>query len=437
MSSLADRLRGVVRPGASHATTPAPEGVTDRVEAVPRGDRPRGRTADPAEVLGGEWRDVRGQRFATVDRTYLPGHRHGHVAVADGLPPQDGWARLPLLAGGACGGRLLFVDLETTGLAGGAGTQAFLVGCAWFDGGVFRVRQFLLTTTAAERAMLEAVAELAGGADTVVTFNGKTFDLPLIETRYLFQRMETPFGGMPHVDMLHAARRLWRADDSTAEGSGCRLGELERVLCGHERDGDVPGFEIPARYFHFVRTGDARPLADVLEHNRLDLLSLALLTARAAQVLDEGPSGARSAREAHGMGRYYERAGLLGEARECYARAAGLDGAPVPGDDPTRAEALRAFALLARRQRRHDDAARAWRRALDLGRCPAGILREATEALAVHHEHRLRQPKVARSFALKALDYQGSAAGRRAVQHRLERLGRKLGEPVLAELLDG
>jgi hypothetical protein len=237
--------------------------------------------------------------------------------------------------------------------------------------------------------------------------------------------------------MLHAARRLWRADDGAAEGSGCRLGELERLLCGHEREGDVPGFEIPARYFHFVRTGDARPLADVLEHNRLDLLSLALLTARAAQVLDEGPSGARSAREAHGMGRYYERAGLLGDARASYARAAGLEGAPVPGDDTTRAEAMRAFALLARRQRRYDDAARAWRGALDLRRCPAGILREATEALAVHHEHRLRQPTVARAFALRALDCQGSVAGRRAAQHRLERLSRKLGEPVLAELLEG
>jgi tetratricopeptide (TPR) repeat protein len=233
--------------------------------------------------------------------------------------------------------------------------------------------------------------------------------------------------------MQPAARRLGGAHDSAAEGSGCRLGELERVLCGHEREGDVPGFEIPARYFQFVRTGDARPLAGVLEHNRLDLLSLALLTARAAQVLDDGPSGARSAREAHGMGRYYERAGLLADARASYARAAGLDGPTVPGDDTTRAEALRAFALLARRQRRYDDAARAWRGALDLARCPAGILREATEALAVHHEHRLRQPTVARAFAQRALDYQGSVAGRRAARHRLDRLNRKLGEPELAE----
>jgi tetratricopeptide (TPR) repeat protein len=283
--------------------------------------------------------------------------------------------------------------------------------------------------------MLEAVAGLAGAADTVVTFNGKTFDLPLIETRYLFQRMETPFAGMPHVDMLHASRRLWRADEG--DGGGCRLSELERALCAHEREGDVPGFEIPARYFHFVRTGDARPLEGVLEHNRLDLLSLALLTARAAQLLDEGPHAARTAREAHGLGRFYERAGLLADARASFARAAGLEGERLPGDDATRAEALRGFALLARRQRRHEDAAAAWSRVLELRRCPPAILREATEALAVHHEHRLREPGAARAFALRALQYQGSVAGRRAVQHRLERLSRKLGEPALAEFLKG
>ncbi len=125
-------------------------------------------------------------RFLVVDRKYSPGHRHGRMALADALPPSDGpWPHLPLLAGGRCGANLLFVDLETTGLGGGAGTYAFLVGCAWFDGGTFRVRQFFLSSYSAERAMLEAVGSLAGRTDTVVTYNGKSFDLPLIETRFL------------------------------------------------------------------------------------------------------------------------------------------------------------------------------------------------------------------------------------------------------------
>jgi uncharacterized protein YprB with RNaseH-like and TPR domain len=413
---------------------------------------------DAAEILDGEWQERRGQRFVVIDRKYSPGYRLGHVTVADGLPPADGmWSRLPLLAGTSCSGRMLFVDLETTGLAGGAGSYAFLVGCGWFESGTFRVRQFFLSSFGAERGLLEAVVDAAHSAGTIVTYNGKSFDMPLMETRFLLHRMETPFAGRPHVDMLHPARRLWRqtaggehdrwdqegrtfrdrgftdgpdsSDDAgigrgAGEG-GCRLSSLEDALCGHQREGDVAGFEIPSRYFHFVRSGDARGLAPVLEHNRLDLLALALVTARAAQLLEDGPTAARTAREALGMGRLYERAGLEAEARAAFD-CAGL----MPAADPmTRAEALRASAVLSRRQRRHDDAAAAWQRILELRGAPANITREATEALAVHHEHRLRDPLSARTFALQSMKLPQTVARRAAVQHRLARLDRKLGEP--------
>ena len=314
---------------------------------------------------------------------------------------------------------MLFLDLETTGLAGGAGTYAFLVGCAWFDGPVFRIRQYFLSSFAAERVLLDAVTGLAADAGAVITYNGKTFDLPLIETRYLLHRQSTPFAGLPHVDMLHPARRLWR--DEEQEG-GCRLSELENTLLGHEREGDVPGFEIPARYFQFVRSGDARPLEAVLEHNRLDLLSLALVTAHAARLLEEGPMAARNAREAVGMGRLYERSGHIGEASACYWRAPEL-----PGDAGSHAEGLRGYAVLARRQRRYRDAADAWRRVLELRRCPPQIAREAMEALAVHHEHRQRDLETARGFALQSLQIQASAARRQSLQHRIARIDRKLG----------
>ena len=108
----------------------------------------------------------------------------------------------------------MFIDLETTGLSGGAGTVAFLVGCGYFDLGAFQVRQFLLTSHAGERALLAAVAEFFDEADLIVTYNGKTFDVPVMETRWLFHRMEMPSigapGGVPHFDMLHPARRLWK-----------------------------------------------------------------------------------------------------------------------------------------------------------------------------------------------------------------------------------
>jgi uncharacterized protein YprB with RNaseH-like and TPR domain len=451
VSSLVERLREVIRPVPPER--PRPDIHVPRVSDTPEADgpdaRPHPATADAAAVLDGQWQERRGQRFVVIDRKYSPGYRHGRIAVADGLPPADGmWARLPLLAGTSCSGRMLFVDLETTGLAGGAGSYAFLIGCGWFESGSFRVRQFFLSSFAGERGLLEAVVETAGAAGTIVTYNGKSFDVPLMETRFLLHRMDMPFAGRPHVDMLHPARRLWRRSASgeperwdtnrasggpeigggskhSAPGGGdCRLSTLEDVLCGHRREGDVAGFEIPSRYFHYVRSGDARALAPVLEHNRLDLVALALVTAHAAQLLEDGPASARTAREALGMGRLYERAGLDEDASAAFERAALLAG----GDVVTRAEALRACALLARRQRRHDDAAAAWRRILELRGAPAGMTREATDALAVHHEHRLRDPLSARTFALQSMKLPQTVARRQAVQHRLGRLNRKLGE---------
>jgi hypothetical protein len=202
--NLGERLRGVIRPGGSALPNPS--------YAHP---------GDIAEALNGEWREGRGHRYLVVDRTFHAGYRLGRVTVADSLPADQGrWPRLELLltgpAAGAPGGPLLFLDLETTGLAGGAGTYAFLIGFGWFDGGVFRVRQFVLTSFAAERALLEDVAALMRTAGMLVTYNGKTFDAPLIDTRFLFHRLVAPSNGLAHLDLLHPARRLWRSSTATA-----------------------------------------------------------------------------------------------------------------------------------------------------------------------------------------------------------------------------
>jgi hypothetical protein len=366
---------------------------------------------DAAEILGGEWRESHGRKFLVVERKYSPGYRHGRVSVADCLPP---WARFELLGG--TNGQMLFLDLETTGLAGGAGTYAFLVGCGWFEGGTFRLRQFFLADFGAERALLEAVGELAGTQACIVTYNGKTFDLPLLETRFSLQRMPTPFAEIAHVDMLHPARRMWR--DEEVE---CRLTFLEQALCGHERESDVPGFEIPSRYFQYVRSGDARPLQAVLEHNRLDIVSLAMLTARAAQLLEEGPSATLTRREAFGLGRLYERAGLMDDALASYRRASGAGGGML------RVEALRASAIVLRRLRRYEEAAAMWRDLLAAPECSPAYAREASEALAVHHEHRARDLEMARDFAVQSLSLKGTPARQQATRHRLARLDRKLG----------
>jgi uncharacterized protein YprB with RNaseH-like and TPR domain len=458
--NLADRLRSVIR------SEPAKAGPYDDASGD-REDR-RGRLQPDhldhvADTLGGEWREARGQQYLVIDRKFPAGHVLGRVAVSDCLPAADGlWPQLGLLMCGTKGSgelrdRLIFVDLETTGLGGGAGTYAFLVGCGWFEGAAFRVRQFLLTSFAAERGLLEDVADTLGAAGSLATYNGKTFDLPLIDTRFLFHRMAASFSGLPHLDMLHPARRLWSplrrrggpysrtpqpalpgraagrpdpGEPSVAAGdreATCRQTVVEQMVLGHVREGDVSGFEIPSRYFQYVRTGDPRPLEGVLEHNRLDLLALAMLTANAANLLQEGAAGARTAREALGLGRLYERGDLIAEARACYSRAA--DESSFEADALTRAEALRAHGVLCRRARQFDEAATAWRRILALRTCPAHIAQEATEALAVHHEHRLRDLRAARQFAIQTLQFNSSATRVEAVHHRVARLDRKLGGP--------
>jgi len=190
------------------------------------------------------------------------------------------------------------------------------------------------------------------------------------------------------------------------------------------RRGDVPGFEIPARYFHFVRSGDPAPLEAVFEHNRLDLLSLAALTARALHLSRIGPAHTRDPREAAGLGLTYARAGLDVRAEEAYRRAVELAGS---ASSVVLIEALRALAVMWRRARRYEDAAACWRRVLAERPCPPHVAREAREALAIHHEHRLRDLVAARTFALQSLESESQPAWNRAVRHRLARIDRKMG----------
>jgi uncharacterized protein len=237
--------------------------------------------------------------------------------------------------------------------------------------------------------------------------------------------------------VLHPARRFWKRASTGARAfqasggafqasdDGCSLAALEKQILGVRRAGDVAGFEIPSRYFQFVRTGDARPLAAVLEHNRLDLLSLAALTARLFHLAHNGPDAARDAREALALGHVYMRGGLTARACDAYRRAVEMTERGVVSQ-LVRIESLRALALSHRRTRHHADAAACWRRLVDAPGCPPRLVREATEALAVHHEHRERDLQAAKAFALRSLEAEAQPAWTRAVQHRLARLDRKL-----------
>ena len=435
-------VAGTGRIGAHESAVVSPDapGAVSRSSSdVPQRKASSLRRSNLEAVLGGEWRLERNARSFVVRRRFDAESMYGRMRMGDLAETlTNASAGASLVATGVPRAPFVFFDLETTGLSGGAGTHAFLIGCAWFeDDGAFVTEQHVMADYAAERGMLAVAARDLARAGALVTFNGKSFDAPVLETRYLFHRMTSPYAEVPHVDVLHPARRFWGGHAEL----GCSLIALEQQLLGARRVGDVPGFEIPERYFQYVRGGDARPLADVLEHNRLDLLSLAGLTARLLHLVTHGASSTDDARECLALGRVYERAGDSVRAEAAYVRTVSLtkseafsgravsrrmaaDWAWTPSG--MRAEALRSLAVNARRRRRFSEAAAWWRQLLDVPGCQAQLRREATEALAIHHEHRDRDLAAAKMFALKSLEAGTETAWGDAVRHRLARIERKM-----------
>lgn len=235
--------------------------------------------------------------------------------------------------------RALFLDTETTGLGSGGGIWAFLVGMAAFDAeGRLEVEQLLLQSPADEAALVERVAERVAGCDFVVSYNGKTFDFPLLASRALMCRLP-PLPPRPHLDLLHVARRLHRA-----RLGACRLVTLESEVLGFVRGPDIEGGEIPARYAHFLRTGDEEALACVVEHNAWDVASMAALVGLYGEPLQLlHPS------DLLGMARTLKRAGALSEAERAAEtaldRGAGPEALRVRGSiAKARGERARALA---------------------------------------------------------------------------------------------
>jgi len=211
----------------------------------------------------------------------------------------------------------LFLDTEASGLSGGTGTYAFMIGVGYFYQDEFVVDQLFVDSYAKEEGMLDLLREYLDATSFIVSFNGKSFDLSLLETRYLMHGQESPFKDFPHLDLLHPSRNLWNLNLEN-----CRLQTLEREIFAFTRTGDVPGEEVPGIYFEYIRSGDPTRIAGVFEHNVYDIVSLVTVTT----MLEQNFRGEREIPNESGLtmfsrGKIYERRGEIEQAIHCYRSA--------------------------------------------------------------------------------------------------------------------
>jgi uncharacterized protein YprB with RNaseH-like and TPR domain len=312
--------------------------------------------------------------------------------------------------------KLIYLDTETTGLAGGTGTCAFLIGLGALEGSQFVIRQFFLRDYPEEKAALAALTEALEGYEGVVTFNGKTFDIPLLETRYSLARLRSPFQRLAHLDVLHPARRLWKL-----RLANCELTNLEKHVLGIAREGDVPGSEIPQIYFDYLRSGNAQALQPVFFHNSLDIVTLAALTVELARALSEENVVAASSLDLFSLSRILDRARVT-ERSSAACRRALAQGLP----ESVEARALWQLAVQHKRRREHEEAAELWNQ-LARREEPLGL--KALEELAIYYEHRRRDAVTALVFTTAALDrLREDSAGlsyKKRFARRRERLEKK------------
>lgn len=426
---LAARLRRLGLSRGARDLHPAP----NRAEEAP-GVRRRQRQLSLEQLLpGGRLLESETGACFVVDHVYPAGHVHGDERLASLLEFEPAsaatFAHEPRLAGLEFRD-FLFLDTETTGLAG-AGTLAFMVGVGFFerrtdtgdtcgDQEIFVVRQYFLRDHADEPAMLLELARLVAERAGLITFNGRTFDLPLLDGRYLVNRLPGNLRDAPHLDLLPLARRLWRA-----RLGSCALAALEGNLLGLERSQeDVPGYLIPELYREYLVSGDAEPLSRVFYHNRIDMLSMVTLSSRTMALLSGRAAGPQPL-DMLSLARWQMDLGLHDEAERTFRQA--MDG------DLELTEYQLALAYLGQLYKRRDrraDALMTWQQ---LAATSTDTV-DAHVELAKHFEWHDGDLTLALDWTEKALalvdlwrdsPYKDSA--REALRHRADRLGRKLG----------
>jgi len=378
-------------------------------------ERPHARDLRPARyfvenlISGSVVQTACGEHFET-EKLFERHRRHGSMDISNlyELPPD----LLASLSDGAIPSapptKWAFLDTETTGLAGGTGTYAFLIGVGNIEPEGFRLRQFFMRDYGEEASLLRRLTEHLSQFDVLITYNGKTYDQPLLETRFRMARARHPFERLEHLDLLFGARRLWKL-----RLDSCRLMELENQILGVERQGDLPGEMIPYYYFEYLRTQQAFRLVPVFHHNAIDILSLACLTAVVPFAFRSPEETVfRHGADVIGLARWVLRTGRDEQALRLYRRAVDLG---LPDDLLFRT--LWDIAIMERRLGRTDAALEVF---TDLAASRNPYRVRALRALAIHYERRERNYSKALETTRNAIRLEDSAEWR-AREERLRR----------------
>jgi uncharacterized protein YprB with RNaseH-like and TPR domain len=382
---------------------------------------PRPRTPYPIErVVPGCFQETPRGEVYLVEKRYPLEHRHGcaTLRITSPLRVIAEWAREPRLANAELD-TFAFLDTETTGLAGGTGTYAFMVGVGRYDGEEFHLAQFFMRDPIEEPALLAALTEFLQPCQALVTFNGKGFDVPLLNARYITNGEQSPLASFAHLDLLPLARRLWRARLPSRA-----LGYLEEHILGLVRtQEDVPGWVIPSLYFGYLRSGDARAMKSVFYHNAMDVLSLAALLSHVAGLLDD-PLNVIHGLDLVDMGKMFEHLGRLEKAAQLYEHGLARD---LP--EEVYWDTVRRLSFAHKRRGNLSAAVTLWREAAHSGQIYAHV------ELAKFYEHKQRDCSEAAQWTRAALalvnapDFPRHECRRwlADLEHRLARLHRKLG----------
>jgi uncharacterized protein YprB with RNaseH-like and TPR domain len=304
----------------------------------------------------------------------------------------------------------LFLDTETTGLSGGTGTFPFLIGLGWFEADAFITCQLFARDFSEERAMLTYLSELASTRQFLVTFNGKAYDLNLLTARFILNRCQDTLSVMPHIDLLHPSRRIF-----SHRLQNTRLATIETDVLGVMRDGDVPGFEIPQRYFDWLRQHDGRLLEDVFKHNRLDIVSMASLLKYLADLVE----GSEEMNRNH-HGDLLKLAGLIHDRGDLKRAKRSFEALIMSHHQEVAMSARRSLSLIYKKTNCWEEAAELWQYLLASNPHKAF----AAEELAKFYEHHARECGKALEIVRKMIDDGARLddVDRALLEHRFQRL---------------